>query len=181
MSWTITGNPVALCDTQHAGKEIVTRPTMSEYFANDPECHDLLLCALRSYRVAGLGGMSHRAACGWSHVHVDSGPVALYLLQWPPFRAKYILSLGKNIERMSMKFAGGITIPSYVPRRDYRIHVLHFCVKLEHEKGSRTSKIRIDVNRFCHDVGGLKQVLTPSEYCKFINFTQTTITETISR
>ena len=41
MSWTITGNPVALCDTQHAGKEIVTRP-MSEYFANDPECHDLL-------------------------------------------------------------------------------------------------------------------------------------------
>ena len=37
-----------------------------------------------------IGGMSHRAACGWSHVHVDSGPVALcgpvalYLLQWPP-------------------------------------------------------------------------------------------------
>ena len=25
MSWTITGNPVALCDTQHTGKEIVTR------------------------------------------------------------------------------------------------------------------------------------------------------------
>ena len=37
----ITGNPVALWDTQHAGKEIVTRP-MSEYFANDPECHNLL-------------------------------------------------------------------------------------------------------------------------------------------
>jgi len=57
---------------------------MSEYFANDPECHDLLPCALRSHRVAGLGGW---AACGWSHVHVDSGPVALcgpvalYLLQ----------------------------------------------------------------------------------------------------
>ena len=30
-----------------------------------------------------IGGMSHRDACGWSHVHVDSGPVALYLLQWP--------------------------------------------------------------------------------------------------
>ena len=78
---------MALFDTQHAGKETVTRP-MSEYFANDPECHDLLPCALRSHRVAGLGeGMSHRAACGWSHVHVDSGPVALcgpvalYLLQ----------------------------------------------------------------------------------------------------
>ena len=55
MPVTITGNPVALCDTQHAGKEIVTRP-MSEYFANDPECHDLLHCALRSHRVAGLGG-----------------------------------------------------------------------------------------------------------------------------
>ena len=38
------GNPVALCDTQHAGKEIVTRP-MSEYFAND--C-DVLLCAWRA-------------------------------------------------------------------------------------------------------------------------------------
>ena len=71
---TITGNPVALCDTQHAGKEIVTRP-MSEYFANDPECHDLLPCTLRSHVVDGLGGMSHRAASGWSHVHVDSGPV----------------------------------------------------------------------------------------------------------
>ena len=46
---------MALCDTQHAGKEIATRP-MSEYFANDPECHDLLPCALRSHRVAGLGG-----------------------------------------------------------------------------------------------------------------------------
>ena len=53
MSWTITGDPVALCDTQHAGKEIVTRP-MSEYFANDPQCHDLLPCTLRSHRVAGL-------------------------------------------------------------------------------------------------------------------------------
>jgi len=29
MSWTITGNPVAMCDTQHAGKEIVTRPILS--------------------------------------------------------------------------------------------------------------------------------------------------------
>ena len=39
---------------QHAGKEIMTRP-MSEYFANDPECHDLLPCTLRSHRVAGFG------------------------------------------------------------------------------------------------------------------------------
>ena len=68
---------MALYDTQRAGKEIVTRP-MSEYFANDPECHDLLPCTLRSHRVAELGGMSLRAACGWSHVHIDSGPVALY-------------------------------------------------------------------------------------------------------
>ena len=29
---------------------------MYEYFANDPECHDLLPSALRSHRVAGLGG-----------------------------------------------------------------------------------------------------------------------------
>jgi len=49
------GNPVALCDRQQAGKEIVTRPK-SEYFANDPESHDLLPCTLRSHRVAGLGG-----------------------------------------------------------------------------------------------------------------------------
>ena len=33
----------------------MTRP-MSEYFANDPECHDLLPCALRSHRVARFGG-----------------------------------------------------------------------------------------------------------------------------
>ena len=46
---------MALCDTQHAGKEIVTR-SKSEYFANDPECHDLLPCALQSHRVAVLGG-----------------------------------------------------------------------------------------------------------------------------
>ena len=72
MSWTITCNKVALCDTQHAGKEIVTRP-MSEYFANDPECHDLLPCALRSHRVAGLGGCPTEPPLG--HVHVDSGPV----------------------------------------------------------------------------------------------------------
>ena len=50
---------------------------MSEYFANDPECHDLLPCALRVTQGRRIGGMSHRAACGWSHVHVDSGPVAL--------------------------------------------------------------------------------------------------------
>ena len=31
-----------------------------------------------------IGGMSHRAACGWSHVHVDSGPVRSCTLTWPP-------------------------------------------------------------------------------------------------
>jgi len=31
------GNPVALCDTHHAGNETLTRP-MSEYFANDTDC-----------------------------------------------------------------------------------------------------------------------------------------------
>jgi len=77
---------MALCDTQHTGKEIVTRP-MSEYFANDPECHDLLPCTLWSHRVAGLGGCLTGTPVGGVHVHVDSGPVALcgsvalYLLQ----------------------------------------------------------------------------------------------------
>ena len=51
----IPNNQVALCETQHAGKEIVTRP-MSEYFGNDPECHNLLQCTLQSHRVAGLRG-----------------------------------------------------------------------------------------------------------------------------
>jgi len=73
-SWTITGNPVALCDTQHAAKETVTRP-MSEYFANDPECHNLLRTAATQGR--RIGEMSHTAACRWSHILVDSGPVAL--------------------------------------------------------------------------------------------------------
>jgi len=40
--WDIpVGNPVALSNTQHTGKEILTRPT-SEYFANDPDCVVLL-------------------------------------------------------------------------------------------------------------------------------------------
>ena len=40
------GNPVALrnTNTQHTGKEILTRPT-SEYFANDPDCV-VLLCLI---------------------------------------------------------------------------------------------------------------------------------------
>jgi len=85
MSWTITGNPVAMCDTQHAGKEIVTWPK-SEYFANDPECHDLLLCALRSHTVAGLGGCPTGPPVGGvmsTSTPALCGPVALYLLQWP--------------------------------------------------------------------------------------------------
>ena len=40
--WDIpVGNPVALCNTQHTGKDILTRPT-SEYFANGPDCVVLL-------------------------------------------------------------------------------------------------------------------------------------------
>ena len=75
---------MALCDTQHAGKEIVTRP-MSEYFANDPE-FTIYFPVHCGHTWSPDWGMSP-AACGWSHVHVDSGPVALcgpvalYLLQ----------------------------------------------------------------------------------------------------
>ena len=91
-----------MCDTQHAGKEIVTRP-MSEYFANDPECHDLLPCALRSHRVAGLGGMSHRAACGWSHVHVDSGPV--------PFAVTALHRLTRSKQHAPLDSLNGLRLP----------------------------------------------------------------------
>ena len=67
--------------TQHAGKEIVTRP-MSEYFANDPECHDLLACALRSHRVAGLGGCSTGPPVGG--VTSTSTPALWpYAVLWP--------------------------------------------------------------------------------------------------
>ena len=66
----ITGNPVALWDTQHAGEEIVTRPK-SEYFANDPECHDLLPCILRSHSVADWGDVPQ--GCLW----VESRPCRL--------------------------------------------------------------------------------------------------------
>jgi len=31
------GNPVALCDTYHTSKEMLTRP-ISEYFTNNPDC-----------------------------------------------------------------------------------------------------------------------------------------------
>ena len=57
------GNPVALCDRQHAGKEIVTRPK-SEYFANDPESR---FTSLHTAVTQGrrIGGMSHRPpVCG---------------------------------------------------------------------------------------------------------------------
>jgi len=37
--------------------------------------HDFLPCTLRVTRGHRIGGMSHRTACAWSHVHVDSGPV----------------------------------------------------------------------------------------------------------
>ena len=73
----------SLCDTQHAEKEIVTRP-MSEYFANDHEYYDLLLCALRSHRVAGLGGCPTGPCVGEvtsTSTPALCGPVALYLLQ----------------------------------------------------------------------------------------------------
>ena len=74
--------PVALWDTQHAWKEIVTRP-MSEYFANDPECHDLLPSALRSHRVAGLGCPTGPLVGGVTSTSTPAlcRPVALYLLQ----------------------------------------------------------------------------------------------------
>jgi len=64
----------------------VTRPK-SEYFANDPErpeCHDLLPCALRSHRVAGLGGCpTGPPVDGVTPTSTPAlcGPVALYLLQ----------------------------------------------------------------------------------------------------
>ena len=73
---------MALCDTQHAGKETVTRP-MSEYFANDPECHDLLPCTLRSQRVAGLGGCAIGPPVGGvtsTSTPALCGPVALYCI-----------------------------------------------------------------------------------------------------
>ena len=38
-------------------------------------CHDFLPCALRVTQSHQIGGMSHRAACGWRHLHVNSGPV----------------------------------------------------------------------------------------------------------
>jgi len=79
---------VALC-----GKEIVTRP-MSEYFANDPECHDLLPCALRSHRVAGFGGCPTGPPVGGvtsTSTTALCSPVALYLLQCPG-TGKVILS-----------------------------------------------------------------------------------------
>jgi len=67
---------------------------MSEYFANDPECHDLLPCALRSNRVAGLGGCPTGPPVGGvtsTSTPALCGPVALYLLQWPVVEASSVL------------------------------------------------------------------------------------------
>ena len=120
MSWTITGNPVALCDTQHAGKEIVTRP-MSGYFANDPECHDLLPCALRSHWVAGLWGCPTEPPVGGvtsTSTPALCGPVALYLLQWPRRRSRPVWVVGVAWRRGSTS-AGFYPSPGSVLRFVY--------------------------------------------------------------
>ena len=71
-------------------------------------CHNFLpgvLCVAQGHRITSYGswhahkknktglptGMSHSTACGWSQVPIDSGPVALYLLQWPNPPLLYIL------------------------------------------------------------------------------------------
>jgi len=54
------GNPVALCDTQHARKEILTRP-MSEYLPNDPDCV-VLSC--------GMQGSNHIMLVPDNNVHL---------------------------------------------------------------------------------------------------------------
>jgi len=53
------GNTMALCNTQHTGKEILRRP-MSVYFANDPDCV-VLLC--------GVQGSNHTLLVPDSYVH----------------------------------------------------------------------------------------------------------------
>ena len=93
----------------------MTRP-MSEYFANDPECHDLLPCALRSYRVAGLGGCptgppvdgvtstsipalwpctfcsDRPQSCGVSELLC--GPFAMFLGSFAVFRSSFVVLRG---------------------------------------------------------------------------------------
>ena len=54
------GNTMALCNTQHTGKEILRRP-MSVYFANDPDCV-VLLC--------GVQGSNHTLLVPDSYVHL---------------------------------------------------------------------------------------------------------------
>ena len=83
---------------------------MSEYFANDPECYHLLACALRSHRVAGLGGYPTVTACWWSHVHVDSGPVVLCgpAVLWPCTLCSDRLTFGS----LNRNWCHGLRLPS---------------------------------------------------------------------
>ena len=87
--WALQHLPGYLPGTAVPGR-ILIRPRTKQTLVQK-QVH-LVLCNLRlnvSTQDRRIGGMSHRAACGWSHVHVDSGPVALcgpvtlYLLQWP--------------------------------------------------------------------------------------------------
>ena len=72
-------NPVALCDTQRAVKEIVKRP--SEQFSKRPWSNTHVYQSHRliygSYRYVPQGRLWVESSS------IDSGPVALYLLQWP--------------------------------------------------------------------------------------------------
>jgi len=68
-------------------------------------------------------------------------------------RAKDIFSLHNNTERISMKFAGS---DHYYKQIELLAYILSKIGTGIREQDIRN--IRIDVNRFCHDV---KQLLTP--------------------
>ena len=93
-------NPATLSDRSAQGSKSWHSGLFGKY--SDFNCHNLLPGVLRvaqGHRITSYGswhawyekkktglptGMSHRTACGCSQVRIDSGPVALYLLQWPP-------------------------------------------------------------------------------------------------
>jgi len=84
-------NPVTLCDRSAEGSKSWHSGSFAKYSVIG-HCHNFLpgvLCVAQGHRITSYGswhayekkktglptGMSHRTACGWSQVPIDSGPV----------------------------------------------------------------------------------------------------------
>ena len=124
-------NPATLCDRSAQGSKSWHSGSFAKILRHRP-CHNFLpgvLCVAQGHRITSYGswhahkknktglptGMSHRTACGWSQVRIDSGPVALYLLQWP------VRGVWLQIYKLGARILTGIGYIHVHNHRTYRL------------------------------------------------------------